>query len=358
MRHRVLCGLSVAAGALGAASVLLSPCCAFAGPGELQGAFSSTQWATIGDVGNRRPTDAEVGRAPPAHRPHPGSVDYEYRIATTEVTVGQHLEFLQAYSPFMPVGTVNASFGTTGQWINLANFGVNEPPVFSSPSARHNWATTMSMRLAARMVNWLHNGQVNEAWAFESGVYDTSTFGEGPDGVGITDDYTRAPGARFWIPSIDEYYKAAFYDPSKPNDDGSLGGYWQYPNGSDDPPIPGLPENGGDTNRSIGTPVDVGSYAHVLSPWGLLDVSGGEAEMTDTQVFAGSMSMYAFLSARNGSSTYFSDALWSWRSGIDNVVSGSAGYRLASVVPAPSGAVLLAVSACFIAMRRRLSHGK
>ena len=43
---------------------------------------------------------------------------------------------------------------------------------------------------------------------------------------------TRKPGVRWWIPSVDEWYKAAYYDPNKPGG----AGYWDYPTRSTTPP--------------------------------------------------------------------------------------------------------------------------
>ena len=64
-----------------------------------------------------------------------------------------------------------------------------------------------------RFVNWLHNGK--GPGDTESGVYDLSLS---PELI------TRAPGASYFLPDRDEWYKAAYYDPTK-------GGtsYWLYP---------------------------------------------------------------------------------------------------------------------------------
>ena len=41
----------------------------------------------------------------------------------------------------------------------------------------------------------------------------------------------RNPNADYFLPSDDEWYKAAYYDPTK----NGTGGYWQYPPKTDDP---------------------------------------------------------------------------------------------------------------------------
>ena len=79
-----------------------------------------------------------------------------------------------------------------------------------------------------RFVNWLENGQPTDGSGTESGVY---TIGSGLD-------ETRAASATFFIPSEDEWYKAAYYDPrmeaagGPPGDDN----YWLYPTSSDAAP--------------------------------------------------------------------------------------------------------------------------
>jgi len=54
-----------------------------------------------------------------------------------------------------------------------------------------------------RFVNWLENGQPADGSGTESGVY---TIGSGVN-------ETRAAAASYFIPSEDEWYKAAYYDP-------------------------------------------------------------------------------------------------------------------------------------------------
>lgn len=76
---------------------------------------------------------------------------------------------------------------------------------------------------------------------------------------------------------MDEWIKAVYFDP----DHGGTGqaGWWDQPNGSDTPLIPGLPGEG-ETTADLFTDdgawfIPLGSYPDVQSPWGLLDVSGG-----------------------------------------------------------------------------------
>jgi formylglycine-generating enzyme required for sulfatase activity len=151
----------------------------------------------------------------------------------------------------------------------------------------------VSWRTAAIYCNWLHNGKSTDAAAFMSGAYDVSTF-SASDFPTFTDQASRSPGARYWIPSWDEWLKAVHYDPLKPNLDGSLGGWWQGPLGSDALPVYGPPvgfPNGSAANQANsdwsgpnfpGRLVPLGSYPNAQTPWGLLDAAGGTGEWTES----------------------------------------------------------------------------
>jgi hypothetical protein len=150
----------------------------------------------------------------------------------------------------------------------------------------------MGWRWAARYTNWLHNDKALSLDAFQSGAYDASTFGTEIGEYGFTeytDQSTRSDGARFWIPSEDEWVKAAYYDPNRFGE--GQGGYWRYPGMSDDPLITAPPDLGGETNaggfwyggeNSGELPFDVGQFPNAASYYGVLDISGGEGEFTET----------------------------------------------------------------------------
>ncbi|MHC4976488.1 MAG: hypothetical protein ACYTF7_07760, partial [Planctomycetota bacterium] len=205
-------------------------------------------WATVTHPFNR--TYEGFGDSPPRSFPGFGRVDYEYRIATTEVTAEQYLEFLNAYKPFAEDPTDSELLGPLV--FDFTVVGTNEL-VYSILPGWEQAPTPMSWRMAARYCNWLHNNKAHEAWAFESGVYDTSTFTAyvDPDTgkIVINDQPTRSDGARFWIPNLDEWTKAAHYDPHKHGE--NQPGYWLFPTSSDEPPIPDLPENGGETSSGL-----------------------------------------------------------------------------------------------------------
>ncbi len=300
-------------------------------------------FVTIGAPGNRPTIPSEVPSLPYLRV---GSVGSEYRLMRTEVTVGQFFEFAEQYVRWHP----EAVWGNelTGRYIPIGGPGrIYLPPwAVDKPHA-------MSWRMAARFANWLHNGKVDEPWAFESGAYDTSTFTTNAKGWGLH-QLKHSPGAKYWIPSQDEWIKAAFYDPNRYGP--GAGGYWRYPHRSNEVPVSGVPWNGGQTNAGLWMPpeyepMDVKSYPAVLSPWDLMDLSGGESEWTETaRADPGNRTV---LGSDYGHSIYFlidrPDGLF-----IGLPVGSITGLRLASAVPAPS-AFALALCAVIPIHRRRSS---
>ncbi|MGP1311145.1 MAG: SUMF1/EgtB/PvdO family nonheme iron enzyme, partial [Phycisphaerales bacterium] len=240
-------------------------------------------FATIGDVGN--PHYMPTSGAFPRPR---GRVDYEYRIAKTEVRAVEWLEFVRAYAPHYTPGEVGGggnNNGFTGQYIFENGTLPDGTTNYSLLPSNNNRPANMSWYMAARYCNWLHNGKASGKWAFEDGAYDTSVF-EQIDANEFTMEYARRADAKYWIPSVDEWTKAAYWDPNRYGE--GLGGYWEFPNTSDVAPVSGLPGEGGETSAGdavLALPDPyvvefVGLYPDVQSPWGLLDLSGTRRDWT------------------------------------------------------------------------------
>lgn len=234
-------------------------------------------WAVIGNPGNV-PFDG-TGNPLLAGR---GSVGYVYRIGRLEVTSGEWLEFINIFAPQSedPFWFLRPSFSGI----------VDAPQGWGHYELRTDVENAamlpvigISWRDAAMYCNWLHNGKRTDWDAIMGGAYDATTFATNPDGT-FNDQATHSPDAKFWIPTLDEWMKAAHYDPHRYGT--GLGGWWLYSNSSDSPPVPGEPGSGETSagefeSRILHQDIPLGSYPDTQSPSGLLDLSGGAPEWTE-----------------------------------------------------------------------------
>lgn len=233
----------------------LSPCYASGETrNENQIQIYGYDFALISDPGNRDTIDEELELLTEGQ--YIGAVDYEYRMATLEVTVEQYYQFAELYHPYYTINTGNVlGFSDfTGGDIRLA-WGVIHIRDGVSPHK----PIDLGWEYATRYVNWLHHGKVNEEWAFESGVYDTSTFTENDDGT-RNHQIEHDPDARFWLTTRDEWTKAGYWEPDL--NDGQ-GGYHRFPNGSSIESLPSIERNSGHTEEF---PLDVGMFPDTQSP--------------------------------------------------------------------------------------------
>lgn len=160
-------------------------------------AVMSSDWCLIGYPGNRRDPFYKVGR-----------VDYEFEMARYPVTNEDWCRFLNVvgrekaielglYNPDMSTGVCGGiEMGDDGASFKCRVGCERRPVVY------------ISYMDAMRYCNWLSSGDT------EKGAYDVDS-----------PNYHRLSGAKYFIPTDDEWCKAAYFDPTK------LGGrkYWDYP---------------------------------------------------------------------------------------------------------------------------------
>lgn len=312
-------------------------------------------FVTIGAPGNRHVTPAEAPRWDFDRFGPFGGVDYEFRITRTEVTNTQYLEFLDAYTK---IPGRASGFWAAGRGILLEGFDPHGNPIFQIWPGAEQAPADPSWDFAARYVNWLHNDKGSQLEDFETGAYDMSTFRTDPTTGMRTDQLERSPGSRYFIPNLDEWTKAAHYDPNKhgPGQEG----YWYHPGGSDGVLVSGRP---GDPGAQTGAGEDPSPYPHYFpagsfpdtdGPWGLLDTSGGASEWTETVLIPDSIGRERYV---RGSSTspagfyVFEDRIDDGRLAFGR----PHGFRVASVVPAPGGGVVALLATGVLCLRRRRS---
>lgn len=171
------------------------------GPG-----LTSLEFVRVGNPGNA--ADTRHHQTPP--RPLlVGAVGYEYGIGKYEVTAGQYTEFLNAVATEDTYGLYNMLMDYDA---NPGAFGPNIKRMGASGgysySVAADWAKRpvnhVSFWDSARFANWLHNGQPTGpqgSGTTEDGAYDLNGY-TGSDEASIT----RQPGAKFFLPSEDEWY--------------------------------------------------------------------------------------------------------------------------------------------------------
>jgi formylglycine-generating enzyme required for sulfatase activity len=271
-----------------------------------------------------------------------GSVSYTYQIGKYEITAGQYTEFLNAVAKADPNGLYNTAMGNPNNELgsNIKQNGLF--PNFSY-SVTSDWANrpvnNISFWDAARFANWLHNGQPT-----------------GPQGPGTTEDgayhdvgnqslFGRNPGARFFIPTENEWYKAAYHDQTA----GLAASYFDYPTGTNSVPGNDIEENTNPGNNAnyynnnfvIGGPfyrTVVGEFEMSQSPYGTFDQGGNVWEWNETAVTASSLAIRggAFVSLS-------SNLLASFRNHSDPTLKSYMGFRIASAVPEPAPVLSIGV---------------
>lgn len=221
-----------------------------------------------------------------------GSVNYNYHIGTYEVTNAQYTAFLNAvaatdthnlykdtYHNHYAHGGIERH-GEAGSYTYTVKEGFGNRPV--------NYVNYWD---AARFTNWMTNGQLTgsqDASTTESGVYNlngvtypTNNF------LSAVRDETAFNNGGIAIANGDEWYKAAYYDPSL---NGGAGGYWLYPTQSNEVPLGELAPGGSNSGNFMpqdtftapyGTSIDVGSYIDTTSAYGVHDMVGNVSEWTE-----------------------------------------------------------------------------
>lgn len=219
-----------------------------------------------------------------------GAVDYTYRIGKYEITAGQYCEFLNAVAQMDTYGLYHAQMDydayPDSRGCNIKRSG--EAGNYSY-TVDPNWARRpvnyVTWGDAARFCNWLANGQPTGSQDLTT-TEDASYYLNGSTSNEALLAVTRTANAKWVIPSEDEWYKAAYYDPAKPGGPG----YWNYPTGSDDVPSNVLDANG--TNNvnylqaayTLGSPyyrTEVGAFANSCGPYGTFDQGGNVREWNE-----------------------------------------------------------------------------
>ena len=230
-------------------------------------------WSYVGNPGN--PADTTVMNDGTTGY---GSMAYNYNIGTYDVTNSQYVAFLNSndatgantlglYSSYMsssPYGGINYNSGAANGSKYSVISGDGNHPV--------NYETWYS---AIRFANWLNNGQV--PGGTETGAY---TLLGGTPTPSNNDSITRNAGATVFLPSENEWYKAAYYNPATSS-------YYLYPTSSNTAPNatgPTATPNSANYASLVGNLTDVGAYSGTTSPYGAFDMGGNVYQWNESVI--------------------------------------------------------------------------
>jgi formylglycine-generating enzyme len=278
-----------------------------------------------------------------------GSVAYNYQMGKYDVTFGQYCQFLNAVAKTDTYGLYNSWMASYLPTIGITQSGSSGNYSYSvtgsysagvnCPMLCANWGN------AARFCNWLQNGQPTGDQG--PGTTETGAYTLNGDIDNLLTE-TRNLGATYFIPSEDEWYKAAYYKGG-----GASAGYWLYPTKSDSVPSNALSETG--TNNAnfyvksggdivYTDPVNyltpVGMFAASPGPYGAYDMGGNVMQWNETIA----LDQPASRILRGGGSFGPASSLASSCRSMMYPQFYFAGFRVASV-PEPGSAVMLLAAA-------------
>jgi len=244
----------------------------------------------VGDAGNAADTNRlSSGDASPGY----GAVAYEFRLGKYEVTIGQYTTFLNTvaktdtyslYHPSMATDLNVAGITQTGSsgGFSYAVSGPSGVTPAGANSSSNRPIAYVSWFDAARFANWMHNGATNGA-STETGAY---TLNGATSGI-----FMKNVDARWWIPTLDEWYKAAYYMGGGTNarylhgiSGNNIGGapnQANYDNGVYSVTQSQSDRHGGDISSTQNYLTDVGAFSNSASAYGTYDQLGNLAEWND-----------------------------------------------------------------------------
>jgi len=275
-------------------------------------------FVTIGNPGNAADT---TGSPNPA-----GSVAYTYNLGKHEVSRDQ-------------IDKANAAGSLGITMYDMSSYGgngVNRP------------ATGVSWYEAAKYVNWLNTSTGGTAAYKFSG--STFQLWSSTDAGYNANNPFRNSSAKFWLPSTDEWYKAAY---------GKADGSWSnFPNGTDIAPTAvagGTEANTAVYNGQSG-PADITS-AGGLSPYGTMGQGGNVSEWNETAVDGINNTAGESRNLRGGawyssSSGLDASSRYTTSPASEGGFTGDYGFRVASV-PEPSTGLLVVLGLSGLLLRRR-----
>ena len=359
MKHALSSGFMAAASAV--VSVLaMAPLLAGASQPGMNQATAATNKGEVNPIKMSTVAISNPGNAAdPATQM--GAVHHEFRMGQFDITIEQYTAFLNAVAQADPHGLYNPKMATDLQVAGVARSGPSGKFIYSvippsgpfqipGATAGQRPITYVSWFDAARFANWMSNGQPSghqTKKTTENGAYNL-TSSKAKRGLAVpkntVNPNTGNPPTHY-LPTENEWYKAAYYNPTLSN---NAGGYTLYSTNSNTAPtnIPGESENAAnllyqlkyavtqqlslDSQQNYST--DVGSFTRSKGPFGTYDMNGSVWEMIDPAT----VSSPSIILRGGAWTSYFTYLQSSYRLGGSPAASGSnGGFRLVSEAKNP-----------------------
>ena len=271
----------------------------------------SMDMVTVGNPGNA--VDSADGY---------GAVGYTYKIGTYDVTLAQYTAFLNAVAKTDTYGLYNTNLATNLNVAGISRTGSPGSYSYAVMGDGQRPVTYVTWYNAVRFTNWLTDGNT------ETGAYAITNGGSNSGTVAVPTPTQRSAlshssSASWYLPDENEWYKAAYYDPSLTG----ANKYWFYPTRSNTPPSSDPPPGGTNSANYFGPNgyvltqsttnsstqnylTDVGAYIGSPSAYGTFDQGGDVFQWNDLDpTFASSVRGY-----RGGS--FFGDSFFLTRRSV------------------------------------------
>lgn len=258
--------------------------------------------------------------ANPGNRPDKtgfGSVGKTFWIGKFEVTIQQYCDFLNAVAATDTYGLYDNAMGSVLNSAGIKRSGsegaYSYAPMENAGDSAQRPITYVSWFDAARFANWMSNGQPSGPQGestTENGAYDLSGATSGPAVPRNRINPNRGGQPTFYLPTENQWYKAAYYSPRLNR---YRGGYYKYATSSDT-----APGNKVGNASNMANYIDDFNGTYTYSVTGERYIDLGQNYLFDTGAYSASASYYGTFDQ--------SGAVYNWND-LDGTASPLRGLR-------------------------------
>lgn len=290
-----------------------------------------------------------------------GSVSYAYNIGKYDVTAGQYTAFLISVAATDTYGLYNLSMLNSSFGCGITQSSSHGVCTYSvDPAFVNRPVTNVSFWDTCRFANWLNNGQpigAEGVGTTETGAYTLTLTGIANNAI------TRNTGATWAVPTENEWYKAAYYNPATSS-------YYLYPTSSNTAPGNNLADLSGNNanywSPAVTCPIEppyyttvVGLFKNSASPYGTFDQGGDVWQWNETIIDGPDRGMrggsFGYGDGTPTFTVYNLESTARYNFHLPTNAEIDHGFRVVEV-PEPASLSTLALSACALLFRRRRFH--